>query len=69
MEEISQVLVSGDPQLPDNLVEFSFRDRTYIPVTHQEQCIKLVEIEGTCLHVETLEAKEQLAGAGLSSGR
>lgn len=62
LEEINQILVTSDPQLPDSLVEFSFKDRKYVPVTYHEHNIKLVEIEGTCLHAETPEAKEQLVG-------
>ena len=64
MEEINQILVAENPQLPDNLVEFSFKDKNYVSVVHQDHNITLLEVEGTSLHIDSQEAKDQLEGIG-----
>lgn len=66
LEEINQVLVAENPQLPDNLVEFSFKDKTYVPVVHQDHNITLLDVEGTSLHIDSQEAKDQMEGCGSS---
>lgn len=64
LEEVNQVLVAENPQLPDNLVEFSFKDKTYVPVVHEDHNVTLLDVEGTSLHIESQEAKDQLEGFG-----
>ena len=61
MAEVIQILTAQDPQAANNLVEFSYKDKSFIPVVQLPHNINLLEIEGSCLHIETPEAKNLLA--------
>jgi hypothetical protein len=51
-----------NPQIPSNIVEFSFKEGRFIPVPPATQTILLLEIEGTILSKDSDEAKFQLEG-------
>lgn len=57
-----QNLFANNPQLPDSLVEFSFRDKSFVPKVFHDQYISLLEVESTCVQIELPEAnKNQIA--------
>ncbi|XP_033609005.1 dynein intermediate chain 2, ciliary isoform X4 [Cryptotermes secundus] len=61
-EEITRVLTMQNPQIPSNIVEFSFKEGRFTPVPPVTQTILLLEIEGTILCKDSDEAKFQLEG-------
>uniref|UniRef100_A0A1B6DX00 Dynein intermediate chain 2, ciliary n=1 Tax=Clastoptera arizonana TaxID=38151 RepID=A0A1B6DX00_9HEMI len=67
-EEIARVLLTNNPQLPDNLVEYSFKERSFVKVPLPSNIITLLSIEGTCLHKESEEAIKQIEAEGWEGG-
>lgn len=63
-EEIARMLTTNNPEMPDSLVEFSFKERSFVMTLLPPHMITLLEMEGTCLHKETQEAKEQIEQEG-----
>lgn len=63
-EEIPKVLSCENKNVPQNLVIFSFREGAYIPLPRTSNVITLFEHEGTAIHVESAEAKAQIARDG-----
>lgn len=55
LEEVCQNLAATNPQLPDGLVEFSFKDKSFVPKVFLEQHITLLEVESACDHIESPE--------------
>jgi hypothetical protein len=60
-EEITRNLTTFNPQAAVGLVEFSFKERCYVPVTSTSHFLTLLQVESTCLHRDSKEAQEQLA--------
>jgi dynein intermediate chain 1 len=60
-EEIPKVLTSENKNAPQNLVIFSFRDGGFVQLPKEGNVVTLFEFEGTALHIESAEAKAQLA--------
>lgn len=63
-EEIPKLLSTENRHLPRNLVIYNFHEGTYEPVPPPENTVTLLEFEGTALHKDTPEAKEQIARKG-----
>lgn len=63
-EEVPKVLTSENRNVPHNLVIYSFKEGTYIPIPRGGNLVTLFEFEGTALHVDSAEAKAQLARDG-----
>ncbi|EAT36612.1 AAEL011310-PA [Aedes aegypti] len=63
-EEIPKLLSTENRHLPRNLVIYNFHEGTYEPVPPPENTVTLLEFEGTSLHKDTPEAKEQIARKG-----
>lgn len=63
-EEIPKILTSDNKNIPKNLVIYSFKDGGYIPLPPPENIITLFEFEGTALHIDSAEAKEQISRGG-----
>ncbi|KAG8284801.1 cytoplasmic dynein with WD40 domain [Homalodisca vitripennis] len=63
-EEIARMLTTNNPQLPDGLVEYSYKERAFVMTPLPPQMITLLEVEGTCLHKESPEAIEQMEQEG-----
>ncbi|KAJ4437870.1 hypothetical protein ANN_13809 [Periplaneta americana] len=61
-EEIARVLTTNNPQIPSNIVEFSFKEGCFVPVPPTTQTVLLLDIEGTILHRDSEEARNQLQG-------
>ncbi|CAH1718635.1 unnamed protein product [Chironomus riparius] len=60
-EEIPKVLSCENRNVPHNLVIYSFREGGYIPVPRTTNVVTIFEHEGTALHIESSEAKAQIA--------
>lgn len=63
-EEIQKVLSTENRHLPQNLVIFSFKDGGYVPVHRTTNVVTIFEYEGTAIHVDSAEAKAQIARDG-----
>lgn len=50
--------------LPQNLVIYSFKDGAYIPIPRTTNVVTIFEYEGTAIHVDSAEAKAQIARDG-----
>lgn len=58
------MLTTNNPEMPDSLVEFSFKERSFVMTLLPPHMITLLEMEGTCLHKDTQEAKDQMEQEG-----
>lgn len=63
------MLTCVNPQMPDSLVEYSFKEKAFVMTPLPAHMITLLDETGTCLHKETDEAKEQMAQDGGWDGR
>nr|CAD7439327.1 unnamed protein product [Timema bartmani] len=63
-EEITRVLTTMNPQLPKNIVEYNFKEGTFVPVAQTSHAVVLLDVEGTALHKESEEAKQQVMAEG-----
>ena len=63
-EEIPKVLSCENRNVPHNLVIYSFREGGYIPVPRTTNVVTIFEHEGTAIHIESVEAKAQIARDG-----
>ncbi|KAL1397518.1 hypothetical protein pipiens_002512 [Culex pipiens pipiens] len=63
-EEIPKLLSTENRHLPRNLVIYDFREGAYVPIPVPENTVTLLEFEGTSLHKDTAEAKEQISRKG-----
>lgn len=63
-EEVPKHLSSENRSVPHNLVIFSFREGGYIPVPKTSNVVTIFEHEGTAIHIESAEAKAQIARDG-----
>jgi len=62
-EDVNRVLTAMDPQLPSNLVTFSYKERAYKPDPPLQQADLLTihfAVEGSTLHKDSVEAKQQV---------
>ncbi|XP_026461255.1 dynein intermediate chain 2, ciliary [Ctenocephalides felis] len=65
-EEVPRLISCDNPNKPDNLVEYSYAERTFVPVPPIGNTVVLLEFPGTCLHRESEEAITQLIDSGLT---
>nr|CAD7430628.1 unnamed protein product [Timema monikensis] len=63
-EEITRVLTTMNPQLPKNIVEFNFKEGVFVSVVQTSHSVVLLDVEGTALHKESEEAKQQVMAEG-----
>lgn len=63
-EEIPKLLSAENRHLPQNLVIYSFKDGGYIPIPKTTNVVTIFEYEGTAIHVDSAEAKAQIARDG-----
>lgn len=63
-EEVIKVLSAENRHMPQNLVVFSFKESGYVPVEKTTNVITIFECEGTAIHIESAEAKAQIARDG-----
>lgn len=63
-EEIPKLLSCDNRNNAQNLVIWSYREGAYIPIPKSTNVITIFEHEGTAIHIETPEAKAQIARDG-----
>jgi hypothetical protein len=63
-EEIPKVLSTENRHLPQNLVIYSFKDGGYVPFPKTTNVVTIFEYEGTAIHIDSAEAKAQIARDG-----
>jgi dynein intermediate chain 1 len=63
-EEIPKLLSCENKNVPQNLVIYSFREGGYIPMPKSTNVVTIFEHEGTAIHIESAEAKSQIARDG-----
>lgn len=60
-EEVPKVLTTSYANVVKNLVVYSFKDGGFVNVPLPGTTITLFEVEGTALHIDSEEAKVQMA--------
>lgn len=60
-EEVVKVLSAENRHLPQNQVIYSFKDGGYVLVERESNVVTIFECEGTAIHIESAEAKAQIA--------
>ncbi len=63
-EDVVITLTAKNPQAPRNTVRFDYTTGEYVSVKLNETMIDHLEIESTCLHKESQEAKAQIEAHG-----
>lgn len=66
-EEITRVLKANNPHAPQNIVRFSYKEKTYKPIPHVEQIAIHFQMNGNLIHKESEEAKRQMTRKSDSS--
>lgn len=64
-EMIAKQLTSTNPQVPDNLVEFNFKQGMFLPIPPPGNTVVVFELQGTLLHKDSQEAQNQLIEQGI----
>lgn len=68
-EEFTRILTANNPNAPQNIVRFSFKDKTYKPTSNVEQIAIHFALDGNLLHKDSDEARRQLAKGGPGGGQ
>ncbi|CAH1995874.1 unnamed protein product [Acanthoscelides obtectus] len=64
-ETIGKQLVSTNNRLPDSLIEFSYAQGTFIPIPSPGNVVVSFEQQGTLLHKDSEEARQQMLEMGI----
>ena len=59
-EDVVITLTARNPQAPQNIVRFDYTNGEYVNIKMTETMIDHLEIESTCLHKDSSEAKKQM---------
>ncbi|GAA6068641.1 dynein, axonemal, intermediate chain 1, paralog 2 isoform X1, partial [Tachysurus ichikawai] len=65
-EEFTRILTANNPHAPQNIVRYSFKERSYKPVSSVDQLAVHFVLEGNLLHKDSDEARRQRARHGFS---
>ncbi|XP_060746289.1 dynein, axonemal, intermediate chain 1, paralog 2 [Tachysurus vachellii] len=65
-EEFTRILTANNPHAPQNIVRYSFKDRSYKPVSSVDQLAVHFVLEGNLLHKDSDEARRQRARQGFA---
>uniref|UniRef100_A0A8B9RMQ8 Dynein, axonemal, intermediate chain 1, paralog 2 n=1 Tax=Astyanax mexicanus TaxID=7994 RepID=A0A8B9RMQ8_ASTMX len=60
-EEFTRVLTANNPHAPQNIVRYSFKERSYKPISSVDQLAIHFVLEGNLLHKDSDEARRQRA--------
>ncbi|XP_030048711.1 dynein axonemal intermediate chain 1 isoform X2 [Microcaecilia unicolor] len=63
-EEFTRVLTANNPHAPQNIVRYSFKERTYKQISMVDQLAVHFSLEGHMLHKDSDEARRQRAKMG-----
>ncbi|XP_010879671.2 dynein, axonemal, intermediate chain 1, paralog 2 [Esox lucius] len=64
-EEFTRILTANNPHAPQNIVRYSFKERSYKPISSVDQLAVHFFLEGNLLHRDSDEARRQKAKQGL----
>ncbi|XP_042259194.1 dynein, axonemal, intermediate chain 1, paralog 2 [Thunnus maccoyii] len=64
-EEITRILTANNPHAPQNIVRYSFKERSYKPISVVDQMAVHFVMEGSLLHQDSDEARRLRAKEGL----
>ncbi|KAK5934349.1 hypothetical protein CgunFtcFv8_014754 [Champsocephalus gunnari] len=64
-EEITRILTANNPHAPQNIVRYSFKERSYKPTSAVDQMAVHFVLEGSLLHEDSDEARRLRAKEGL----
>lgn len=64
-EIIGKQLTSGNSQIPDGLVEFSYAHRAFVSLPPPDNLVVFYESQGTLLHRDSEEAHQQMIEQGI----
>uniref|UniRef100_A0A665TGF1 Dynein axonemal intermediate chain 1 n=1 Tax=Echeneis naucrates TaxID=173247 RepID=A0A665TGF1_ECHNA len=64
-EEITRVLTANNPHAPQNIVRWSFKERTYKPILVIDQLAVHFVMEGSLVHQDSDEGRRQMAKEGV----
>uniref|UniRef100_A0AAR2K4V5 Dynein axonemal intermediate chain 1 n=1 Tax=Pygocentrus nattereri TaxID=42514 RepID=A0AAR2K4V5_PYGNA len=64
-EEFTRILTANNPHAPQNIVRYSFKERSYKPISSVDQLAVHFVLEGNLLHKDSDEARRQRAKQGL----
>uniref|UniRef100_A0A4W6CSC2 Dynein axonemal intermediate chain 1 n=1 Tax=Lates calcarifer TaxID=8187 RepID=A0A4W6CSC2_LATCA len=67
-EEITRILTANNPHAPQNIVRYSFKERSYKPTSVVDQMAVHFVLEGSLLHQDSDEARRLRAKEGLPEG-
>uniref|UniRef100_A0AAY4AF82 Dynein, axonemal, intermediate chain 1, paralog 2 n=1 Tax=Denticeps clupeoides TaxID=299321 RepID=A0AAY4AF82_9TELE len=68
-EEITRILTSNNPHAPQNIVRYTYKERTYKPMSTVDQLAVHCVLEGNLIHKDSDEARSQRAQQGLIKGQ
>uniref|UniRef100_A0A8C5DLU9 Dynein, axonemal, intermediate chain 1, paralog 2 n=1 Tax=Gouania willdenowi TaxID=441366 RepID=A0A8C5DLU9_GOUWI len=68
-EEITRILTANNPHAPQNIVRFSFKERSFKPISVVDQMTVHFVLESTLLHQDSDEARRLRIKEGLSEGK
>ncbi|XP_041915002.1 dynein, axonemal, intermediate chain 1, paralog 2 [Alosa sapidissima] len=64
-EEFTRILTANNPHAPQNIVRYSFKERSYKTISSVDQLAVHFVLEGNLLHKDSDEARRQRAKQGL----
>lgn len=65
-EEFTRILTANNPHAPQNIVRYSFKDRSYKPISSVDQLAVHFVLEGNLVHKDSDEARRQRARQGFA---
>ncbi len=63
-EEITRMLKANNPHAPQNIVRFSYKEKTYKPIPNIEQLAIHFQVDGNLIQKDSEEAKRQMVKQG-----
>uniref|UniRef100_A0A6Q2Y5Z2 Dynein axonemal intermediate chain 1 n=1 Tax=Esox lucius TaxID=8010 RepID=A0A6Q2Y5Z2_ESOLU len=67
-EEFTRILTANNPHAPQNIVRYSFKERSYKPISSVDQLAVHFFLEGNLLHRDSDEARRQKAKQDVEEG-
>ncbi|KAF5893989.1 dynein intermediate chain 1, axonemal, partial [Clarias magur] len=65
-EEFTRILTANNPHAPQNIVRYSFKERSYKPISSVDQLAVHFVLEGNLVHKDSDEARRQRARQGFA---
>ncbi|KAM9451343.1 dynein, axonemal, intermediate chain 1, paralog 2 [Clarias gariepinus] len=65
-EEFTRILTANNPHAPQNIVRYSFKERSYKPISSVDQLAVHFVLEGNLLHKDSDDARRQRARQGFA---